>query len=724
MRQVLQDLRTGGTELTAVPSCGAKSGELLIKSRITLVSAGTERMLIDFGKAGYLGKARSQPEKVRQVLEKVRTDGLMTTLHAVQAKLDQPIPLGYCNVGVVVEGPEGRENGTGELRLKPGDRVLSNGPHAEYVTVPPHLCAKVPDGVSNEEAVFGIIGAIGLQGIRLAQPTLGECFVVTGLGLIGLLTVQILRAQGCRVLGIDMDTRKCDLAKSFGAEVVNLSAGEDLLETAAAFSSGCGVDGVLITAATSSSEPVHQAARMCRKRGRIVLVGVTGLELSRSDFYEKELSFQVSCSYGPGRYDPLYEQKGQDYPLPYVRWTARRNFEAVLQLMAEGRLDVRPLVSHRFPIEEAERAYALLAEGKEPYLGILLTYGSAESVSRPGDSDRTLSLVPEGAVRNAEPLPMPVVGVIGAGNYAGQVLLPALKKSRAGLRTIVSQRGVTGTHFGRKFGFALSSTDTESVFEDPSIHAVFITTRHNSHAALAVKAMESGKSAYVEKPLCLNEVQLQEVVSAYGKRANDPAAPPPLLMVGFNRRFAPHILKMKQLLSGVREPRSFIVTVNAGFIPPDHWTQDPEVGGGRLIGEGCHFVDLLRHLAGCAISTGRVQVMKDRSEDTCTIVLGFEDGSIGAIHYFANGSRTFPKERLEVFCAGKILQLDNFRVMKGHGWPGFRKMSLWGQDKGHSACVGAFVDALRNGSGSPIPFEEIVEVTEWTLKLARMAREQ
>jgi predicted dehydrogenase/threonine dehydrogenase-like Zn-dependent dehydrogenase len=721
MRQVIQNLRNGQTEILSVPGLGIETGAYLLKSAVTLVSAGTERMLVDFGKSGYLGKARSQPEKVRQVFDKIRTDGLMTTLHAVQAKLDQPIPLGYCNVGVVVEAGQGGGNGAGEIVFKPGDRVLSNGPHAEYVSVSPNLCAKVPDGVSDEEAAFGIIGAIGLQGIRLVQPTLGECFVVTGLGLVGLLTVQLLKAQGCRVLGIDMDGAKCELAEAFGAEAVNLSAGEDPVEAAAVFSAGRGVDGVLITAATKSSEPVLQAARMCRKRGRIVLVGVTGLELNRSDFYEKELSFQVSCSYGPGRYDPLYEQKGQDYPLPYVRWTARRNFEAVLQLMAEGKLDVKPLITHRFPIEEAEKAYALLAGGQEPYLGILLTYGSGDEGRPASGLERTIFLPRAKTTVTGEGIPRPRVGVIGAGNFTGQVLLPALKASGAGLRTIVSKGGVNGTHFGRKFGFEQSSTDVQSVFNDPETHAVFVTTRHNSHAGFAVKALQSGKAVYVEKPLCLTAEQLQEIIEVHEARAESSSGGP-ILMVGFNRRFAPHAVRMKQLLSAVREPKTFVVTVNAGFIPPDHWTQDPEVGGGRLIGEACHFIDLLRFLAGRPISTSQVQLMKDRSGDTFSITLGFEDGSLGTIHYFANGSRAFPKERVEVFCSGRVLQLDNFRSLKGFGWPGFSKMKLWRQDKGHAAGVAAFVDALRKGTGSPIPFEEIVEVTSHTLKLSGMAR--
>ena len=710
MKQILQNLKTGKTELVDVPRPGLRSGQMLIRTRASLISAGTERMLIDFGKAGWVAKARQQPDKVKQVLDKIRTDGLLPTLEAVQAKLDQPLPLGYCNVGTVEA-----LGGTPEvLGFNQGDRVVSNGPHAEMACVPKNLCTRIPDGVSDEEAAFTVLGAIGLQGVRLAQPTLGEGFVVIGLGLIGQMTAQILRANGCRVLGIDLDSSKCALARQFGAETVDVSQGEDLLLEANSFSRGRGVDGVLITAATKSNEPMHQAAEMCRKGGRIVLVGVTGLELRRDDFFKKELSFQVSCSYGPGRYDQEYEEKGHDYPLGFVRWTEQRNFEAVLDLLAQGKLEVAPLISHRFNIEDAVGAYELIAAGTQPYVGIILTYGEAAGYQgAAAELPRTLSL--KGKPDKALAPSTPTVGFIGAGNFSGQVLLPALKKTGARLKTIASSGGVSGTHLGKKFGFEASTTDTEQIFADPEINTVFITTRHNSHGTLVRQALAAEKNVFVEKPLCLNSEELQQIKSALGENGGSGS---PILMVGFNRRFAPQVQKMKSLLAVGQEPKAMIMTVNAGMIPPEHWTQDPEIGGGRIIGEACHFVDLLRYLVGQPIIAVTPSIMKKAGpQDVLSFNLGFTDGSIGTIHYFANGSKGFPKERLEVFCAGRILQLDNFIKLRGFGWPGFKKMNLWRQDKGHRAEIEVFIDTIKNGGPVPIPFEEIEEITRTTFKL-------
>lgn len=700
MKQILQNIKTGQTELTQVPVPGEKPGHLLIQTHASLISAGTERMLIEFGKAGWIDKARQQPEKVKQVIDKIRTDGLMPTLDAVQNKLDQPLALGYCNAGTIISGPQ------------KGKRVVSNGPHAEYVCVPENLCAAIPDNVSDEAAAFTVVGAIGLQGIRLARPTIGERFVVIGLGLIGLLTVRILLANGCQVLGMDLDPAKCELARRFGAQAPDPSKSADPVDAARRFSRGHGVDGVLITAATQSSQPVHQAAQMCRKRGRIVLVGVTGLELNRSDFYEKELSFQVSCSYGPGRYDPEYEQKGHDYPIGFVRWTEKRNFEAVLELMAWGRLDIEPLISHRFALENATSAYALISENKEPYLGIVLRYKQTES-------HWPESVVPLSQDRpKARPTArVPVIGVIGAGNFTGGVILPALKQSGAWLKTIASGTGVTGTHLGRKFGFEQTTTDADAILADPGINTVFITTRHDSHAGFVLKALEAGKNVFVEKPLCLDFEEL-EAISSRMNGDGPSSTGSPRLMVGFNRRFSPHAIKAKALLETVREPKSFIMTVNAGHIPADHWTQDPKVGGGRVIGEACHFIDLLRFLAASPIDDARISKLKAGAGDTVSLQLSFEDGSVGTIHYFANGHKGFPKERLEVFCGQRILQLDNFRILRGYGWKQFKKLRLWRQDKGHAGEVARFVRAIQNGEPSPIDYPEIQEVTRVTLSLA------
>jgi predicted dehydrogenase/threonine dehydrogenase-like Zn-dependent dehydrogenase len=598
------------------------------------------------------------------------------------------------------------EVGAGITGFAPGDRIASNGKHAEAVSVPVNLAAKIPETVSNEEAAFTVLGAIGLQGIRLVQPTLGECVVVTGLGLIGLMTVQLLRAHGCRVLGLDFDADKLALARRFGAEVVDLKAGADPVAAALAFSRGRGVDAVIITASTESNEPVHQAALMCRKRGRIVLVGVTGLELSRADFYEKELCFQVSCSYGPGRYDAGYEEKGNDYPVGFVRWTEQRNFEAVLDMMADGRLDVKPLVTHRFAVEKAEDAYGLLSGG-EPSLGILLQYPArADALVR----QPSVMLAPAPAAPNGA-----VVGFIGSGNYATAVLIPALKAAGPRLKVTASGAGVSGLHAGRKFGFEATTTDSDSVMADPEVNAVVIVTRHDTHARLVCQALTAGKNVFVEKPLCLTEAELAEIEAAQ-------AASGRMVMMGFNRRFAPQVVKIKRLLAGVTGPKAFVMTVNAGAIPAEHWTQDSEIGGGRVIGEACHFIDLLRHLAGQPITGFDVQTMDSAKSDTVTITLNFADGSIGTVHYFANGSKAFPKERLEVFAAGRVLQLDNFRKLTGFGWPSFTKMNLWRQDKGQKACAAAFVASIARGGVAAIAFDEVVEVARLSIQVAEAAR--
>ncbi|HEX6364026.1 MAG TPA: bi-domain-containing oxidoreductase [Albitalea sp.] len=700
MKQLLQNLRNGATEVADVPCPAPGRGQVLVRTRRTLVSAGTERMLVDFGRAGWIEKARQQPDKVRMVLDKVRTDGLLPALDAVRSKLDQPLPLGYCNVGEVVAV------GAGVTAFAVGDRVASNGRHAEMVAVPVNLCARVPDAVDDDAAAFTVLGAIALQGIRLVAPTLGEAVVVTGLGLIGLMTVQLLRAHGCRVLGIDFDRARLDLARRHGAEVVDLAAGEDPLVAAQAFSRGRGVDAVIVTAATRSSEPIHQAAVMSRKRGRIVLVGVTGLELSRADFFEKELTFQVSCSYGPGRYDPAYEEGGQDYPFGFVRWTEQRNFEAVLDMLADGRLDAGALVSHRFAIADAAAAYEVVG-GAQPSLGIVLSYPPAGTPAAERALARTVpvAVAPRAGDAHAG------VGFVGAGNYAGAVLIPAFRATGARLAAIASAGGVSSLHAARKFGFEQATTDADGVIADPSTDIVVISTRHDSHARFVLAARAAGKHVFVEKPLCLTLDELARIEAAYPGGS-------PLLMVGFNRRFAPQVVRMRELLAGAPGPKAFVMTVNAGAVPATHWTQDPLVGGGRLLGEGCHFIDLLRHLAGAPIVRHAVHAMDAATRDTFTVTLGFADGSIGTVHYFANGSKAVPKERLEVFASGRVLQLDNFRRLSGHGFAGFRGMNLWRQDKGQAACAQAFVDAVRRGLLSPIPLDELAEVTRVTIALA------
>jgi predicted dehydrogenase/threonine dehydrogenase-like Zn-dependent dehydrogenase len=709
MKQILQNLSNGETSLVNVPCPKNIKGNLLIASRNTIVSAGTERMLINFGKANYLDKARQQPDKVKMVLNKVATDGLMPTIDAVRSKLDQPLPLGYCNAGVVLESD------VDEFAL--GDRVVSNGNHAEVVRVPKNLCVKIPGTVDDETAAFTVLGAIGLQGIRLIKPTIGECFVVTGLGLVGLLCVQILRANGCRVLGIDFDSKKCDLARQFGADTVDLSNSEDPLVTAQAFSRGRGVDGVLVTAATQSDEVMHQAAEMCRKRGRIVLVGVVGLNLRRDDFFKKEISFQVSASYGPGRYDPSYEEQGHDYPVGFVRWTEQRNFEAVLDLMASGVLDVKPLITHRYTIENAVEAYELLNDPSA--LGIVLQY--PERSEDELKSSRVVLSNPDSI--SFDPA-NPCVGFIGAGNYASRTLIPAFKEAGAILDTLVTSGGISGVHHGNKNEFLTASTEIADLWTNDKINTVAIVTRHDAHATQVVDALAAGNNIFVEKPLALTLEELDLIDEAY-QAANQSSSV--RLMVGFNRRFAPHVVKMKALLSSHRSPKSLIITVNAGAIPGEHWVQDHLVGGGRIIGEACHFIDVMRFLVGHPVKDYQAMMMGnvpgvEVREDKVSITLSFEDGSFGTIHYLANGGSAFPKERIEVFCDDAVLQMDNYRVLRGYSWPGFKKMKLVRQDKGQKACTKAFIHAVRDGEETPIPYAEVMESSRMSIEIANALR--
>ena len=704
MKQILQNLKNGKTEVIEAPVPMVMPGSVIIETKASIISAGTERMLVDFGKANLLSKASQQPEKLKIALDKVKTDGLLPTIDAVKSKLDTPLPLGYCNAGVVVE--------PSDSEFLKGQRVVSNGQHAEFVRCPINLCAPIPDNVDDESAAFTVLGAIALQGIRLINPTLGETVVVTGLGLIGLLSVQILIANGCRVLGIDFDSAKCELAKKFGAEVVDLSKEKDPIVLAKVFSRGRGVDAVLISASSKSNDVVHQAASMCRKRGRIVLVGVVGLNLNRADFYEKELTFQVSCSYGPGRYDEDYEDKGKDYPFGFVRWTEQRNFEAVLDLMSSGSIDVKPLISNRFKFEDAAAAYEKLDDPKS--LGILLDY---EPTIKKSIKENTVKISknPSYEARKGN------VAFIGAGNYASRVLIPAFKRTGAKLITLVTSGGLSAVHFGKKNGFILASTDIEKALDD-KIDTVVISTQHNLHASQTIQALKKGKHIFLEKPLALAHEEIDEI-EAFQKKSNT------LLMVGYNRRFSKHIRKIKHLIDAKQVPKTFIMTMNAGNMPKDHWTQDAEIGGGRIIGEACHYIDLMRFLAGSKIKSFNAVKMGENdfievTEDKALITIAFEDGSLGSIHYFANGSRAFPKERIEVFCDNAVLQLDNFRKLRGYGWKGFTKMNLWSQDKGQKSCVDSFMQSVREGRESPIPQDEIFEVARVSVDIAEQLRKQ
>ena len=729
MKQILQSLKTGVTEVVEIPAPGVSRGQLLIATSRTLVSAGTERMLVDFGKAGWIAKARQQPEKVKQVLDKILTDGLVPTVDAVFNKLDQSLPLGYCNAGVVIEIGEGLRHAQTDIHI--GDRVVSNGPHAEMVCVPRNLCAKIPDGVSDDEAAFTVLGAIALQGVRLAMPTLGERFMVFGLGLVGLLTVQFLRASGCPVLAVDVSAVRLRLAEDFGAETVDLSKGTDPVAAALAWTGGRGVDGVLIAASAKGDDIVHQAAQACRKRGRIILVGVVDLNLNRNDFYEKEITFQVSCSYGPGRYDEKYEQAGQDYPIGFVRWTEQRNFEAVLESMRTGQLRVKELITHRLTLEEAAAAYDKVLHDPGA-LGIVIEY--PEGVATPellqveaekneiasaslcnDDAQKGLDSRLRGNDKERRGNDVVNVGVIGAGNYALATLLPALSHTSAKLAYIADINGVNAAHAARKFKAAKAVSDYKQIMNDPAVHAVFVLVGHHLHSRFVCEALDAGKNVFVEKPLAINEGQLEEVVQSYKGVTLRQVQGEKLVMVGFNRRFSPHTVKIRELLAGRTEPLTMTMTVNAGLIPPDHWTQDSERGGGRIIGEGCHFIDLLAHVAGAPVVQVSAQMIggnKPVRDDKMSILLKFADGSVGTVHYFANGAKSYPKEILEIFGDGRVIRMENFRVTTGYGFKGFSSFRTWRQDKGHRAEIAAFVDAVASGGPPLIPFDEIVNVTK------------
>ena len=703
MKQVIQYLTSGNTDLIESPEPRPTNNNLLVRSHMSLISPGTERMITDFAKANFLGKLKKQPERLQEVLDKTRTDGLIETFNAVSSKLDQPLPLGYSNVGTVIHV------GSNCKDFSVGDRVLSNGYHSEIISTSQNLCALIPENVSDQEAVFTVLASIGLQGIRLASPSLGESFLVSGLGIIGLLTCQLLKANGCDVLAIDTNNQKCKIAKNLGIKSLVLSENVDTLDWIKSNTKGIGVDGALIAASTTSSDPIHQAAIACRKKGRIIMIGSTGMKLNRDDFYKKEISFQVSCSYGPGRYDHAYEIDGHDYPIGYVRWTEKRNFESVLNLMSEKLLNVDELISHKFSIEDAAKAYALLASDEEK-LGIILKYKdhATEKIS-------SIELKKDLKYRkdiNKEDISL---SFIGAGNYASRVLIPAFKNKQVIFNTLSANTGLNSLHYGKKYSFKNVSTDIDEVINNKEVDAIVISTRHDSHAELVIKALKARKHIFVEKPLCINSKELESIESAYNK-INTPLSENKILMVGYNRRYAPLLIKLKEILSNHSCPKAFVYTCNAGPIPADHWTQKKEIGGGRLIGEACHFIDLIRFLACSPIKNIHLESLSGE-DDTFSMNISFEDGSIGTIHYFSNGNKKYQKERIEVFSNNEIFSLNNFKNLDiWNSRSGHKKINNFRQDKGQKYCTSAFINAIRSGGEHPIPINEIFEVQRKILK--------
>jgi predicted dehydrogenase len=692
VKQVEQNYRSGKLRVIDAPAPMAGPGAAVVRSRVSLISAGTEKQIVDLARASLAGKALARPDLVRQTLRKVKAEGVGAVARKVFAKLDTPFPLGYSLAGEVIEAGAGAGVAAGDWVACAGAGIAN---HAEYNAVPKNLMVSIPEGVDDEAASFVTVGAIALQGVRVAAPTLGERVVVTGLGLIGLLTVQLLKANGCRVLGFDPNPARVALARELGADA---AVSEALAAAVAGFTAGHGADAVIVTASTKSNAPLNEAAEISRLKGRVVLVGMVGMTIDREPFYKRELDLRLSLSYGPGRHDPAYEVEGHDYPLAYVRWTEQRNMEAFLELVAAGRVTPHRLITHRFPIAEAERAYQLM-DGDEPYLAILLTYPDES-----GPPTRAVEIRPSSKRPAGDG-----IAFIGFGNYAKSVLLPAVRKAgAANLRTIVTATGLSAHAGAEKYGFARAATDPEEAFADPGISTVFIATRHDSHAALAIRALAAGKHVFVEKPLALDADELAAVIAAA-------EAGPGLLTVGFNRRFAPMVLEAQRALGARTGPLAMTYRVNAGAIPRDNWVHGAQ-GGGRIVGEACHFVDTLAALCGSA----PVEVAAASPAgiaDSVAAMLRFADGSVGTILYSSLGDPAVAKERIEIFGAGIVVEINDFsEIAISRGGRTRRRKAA--QDKGQASLVAAFLAAAAAGGPPPIPLAELERVSAATFALA------
>lgn len=722
MKQVLQNPRNGEIAVEDVPAPQVLPGCVLVRVAASVVSAGTERASAEFARKGLLQKAQSRPDLVRDVIQKVQRDGILSALQSVRSRLDQPQTPGYSSAGTVLA------LGSGVADLRPGDRVACAGAgfavHAELASVPRLLMARIPAGepqdISLEEAAFATLGAVALHGIRTAEAKIGDTVAVIGLGLLGQLTVQLLRAAGCRVLGMDIDGARADLARRMGAEAAATSS-DEFRDLCFQSSHGVGVDSVLITAETSSSEPVNLAGAIARERAIVAAVGTVGMDIERKLYYEKELDFRVSRSYGPGRYDAAYEQKGRDYPIGYVRWSENRNMESFLQLLAERKVNVGALITHRFPIERARAAYELImGRSRGPFLGVVIHY------SETADAGRTLTLVKSAPPELDGPKaasPDVSVGLLGAGVFACNTLLPALKASSGTILIgVCAAKGSSAQHAAKKFGFHYCTTNESQILQDSNVNTVVAATRHHLHASQVLAAISAGKNVFCEKPLCLSEDELRLIVRAY----LDPSMTRrPALMVGFNRRFAPMIVRLRKFLSPIAEPLSLSCRVNAGSLPRDHWVNDREQGGGRILGEVCHFVDLLMFLAGSQIVEVEARPIGNSSRyagDNVIVSLRFAGGSEGTIHYLANGDRSFSKERIEVFGGGSAAVLDDFRSLElsRHGLKQTLR-SRWRQDKGHEFEWAAFVQWVEGKREAPIRFDDLVCSTLATLRTDQSA---
>jgi predicted dehydrogenase/threonine dehydrogenase-like Zn-dependent dehydrogenase len=706
MKQVLQNQKTGDVKATDVPAPVARPGFILVRTAASLISAGTERATVEAGQKSLLARAVQQPQLVSQVIQRAKSEGILNTVEAVRSKLGSLVALGYSAAGTVIEVG----NDVSNFHL--GDRVACAGvgyaSHAEVLSVPKNLCVRLPDEVNFDAAAFSTLGAIALQGVRLAELTLGESVVVIGLGLIGQVTAQLLRANGCRVFGIDLDSQKIELARQFGADG-GCAPDDDAKRRVMEWSRGRGADAVLITAATSSNAPVELAGEISRKKGRVIAVGAVGLNIPRQPFYDRELTFRISMSYGPGRYDPEYEERGHDYPIGYVRWTEGRNLESFLDLVAEGRVNVEGLITHRFTLDEAEQAYQLIAgESGEPYLGVVLHYESDP------DSERRIPIAVKKAAA-ATPAKSVRVGLIGAGNYARAMLLPHFKSAGAELQSIATASGVTARTVAEKFGFRYCVSGADEVLADEEVNLIVIATRHDSHAELAQRALERGRHIFVEKPLALNDDELESVIAAAAQSKGE-------LIVGYNRRFSSLARAAKEFFTDRQAPLSINYRVNAGRIPRSHWAQDAREGGGRIIGEVCHFIDFMHFMTGSLTTRVYAESIASRNqeitnEDSVFITLRFADGSNGSIAYVAEGDKALPKERIEIFGAGKSFVIDDFRGAIAYQDGREKKTKLREQDKGQEDEVGAVCAVVLEGKPAPIALNDLATTARATFRI-------
>lgn len=704
MKQVIQDFKTGELKVEEVLPPALKQGGVLVRNVFSLISAGTERSTVSVGQSSLLGKARKRPDLVKQVLDNVKREGVLSTYQKVQNRLDTPKALGYSSAGVVIEVAQGIDE------FQVGGRVACAGGgyacHAEVVFVPRNLCVSVPKSVDFDEAAFTTAGAVAMQGVRQANITVGDNVAVIGLGLIGLITVQILKASGCNVLGIDIDPHCANMAKGLGADSVAVRGVDDVARAAKALSGDYGVDAVIITAATKSNDPIELAGEILRDRGRAVIVGAVKVDIPRKPFYEKELEVTLSRSYGPGRYDSTYEEKGIDYPIGYVRWTEKRNMESFLKLVSDKKVNLKKIITHKFKIEDASKAYGMIT-GKTKsvdYLGVLIDYG--EPTRGPAKNVITVN-----RRTGTKPLSKIGVGFVGAGNFAQSSLLPHFKHLKdVDLKGVATATGINAQNVAKKFGFEFCTTDSHEIIANPEIDCVFIVTRHNLHAELIIEAITHRKSVFVEKPLALSEVELGKVIQAY-------CAHPVGLMVGFNRRFASLTRQVKDFFKDRKGPMVINYRVNAGFIPKTHWIQDPEEGGGRIVGEVCHFVDLIQYLTDSEPLKVYTESLGGKDADSVIITISLRDGSVGAISYLTNGDVSLPKERIEVFADNSVAVVDDFKSASLFRNGRQRKIRKIGKSKGHKEEILAFINCLKNGEPSPIDFESIALTTLTTFRI-------